>query len=592
MLIGRSGQNIAAFREKHKVELVFPDRFEIDPELANQIHVLGSKADVANAQQELLQQIKALEDEAEATLVVPQDLVRNVRQAHKKMQERTRLTVSRGGKKSSPDEAIPTDAQGDVEMKLAGPKAMLETTKQALTLLIDDLRTYSKESPREFPVYDKFHARILARMKNQLPDLESEYRVIIKVDLPAREQIDSMPNPSITNESDQTIKQLLDVITDETQTQIGTVSVYGRPEQIESLWQEAFLPYLPINKKFTMSKDLHRYLVILPDSPKRGPPRKKEVPKGDASTTTNKVTQLQNSHGVYVKLPPVNQQESDFIMLSGTPPQIHAAEVQLKEWIAQWETDRADRIARNYEEKIQVKESYVPFIMAHKFDHWKSQFDVIFRVERQETTNGHDTAPEPEQEKNKEENGKAEDATDEDEHMEPLYPADTHLLLLSSGMKEATLRGYKEKVAEVKKELEQVKKELDAQQLEILNIPQSVHSQLIGAKRAKQLRMQREYGVQVEFPDRNASGESAHIVAVLGPQDKIDAACQYIISTAQELIDRQENRAPVPVHRGGGVIQFNGLNGAVNNASGGKNRGGVVLVGAPWDKAQTATQNE
>lgn len=59
-LIGRAGANLKRFREKHDVEVLFPDRLESDPTLASEIHVIGEKEAVAKAVKDFEQTIKDL----------------------------------------------------------------------------------------------------------------------------------------------------------------------------------------------------------------------------------------------------------------------------------------------------------------------------------------------------------------------------------------------------------------------------------------------------------------------------------------------------------------------------------------------------
>lgn len=79
-MIGRSGATLKKFRERHNVEVLFPDRLESDSKLASEIHVIGDKEAVAKAVADLQQTVKLMEDETEASVdcddTVLQDLWR------------------------------------------------------------------------------------------------------------------------------------------------------------------------------------------------------------------------------------------------------------------------------------------------------------------------------------------------------------------------------------------------------------------------------------------------------------------------------------------------------------------------------------
>lgn len=57
-LIGRGGATLKKFREKHNVEVLFPDRLESDPKRASEIHIIGEKEAVSKAVEDLKQTVK------------------------------------------------------------------------------------------------------------------------------------------------------------------------------------------------------------------------------------------------------------------------------------------------------------------------------------------------------------------------------------------------------------------------------------------------------------------------------------------------------------------------------------------------------
>ena len=57
-LIGRGGATLKKFRERHNVEVLFPDRLEGDRKLASEIHIIGEKDAVTKAVADLEQIVK------------------------------------------------------------------------------------------------------------------------------------------------------------------------------------------------------------------------------------------------------------------------------------------------------------------------------------------------------------------------------------------------------------------------------------------------------------------------------------------------------------------------------------------------------
>ncbi|TGZ46594.1 hypothetical protein CRM22_011100 [Opisthorchis felineus] len=530
-LIGRQGSNIIRFRERHNVELLFPDRMETDPKLSMEIRIVGTKDGVTAAKADLEALIKTIEDEVEHSVAVDPSILRDILNYRRSFTypdlERVRVIMPKTIGRSSEENP---GVQGEsTVIKLIGQKACVEAATQSLQSLISDVK---EQVTKEFPLSDPSQFIVLDRARSQFREMERNHRVFIN--LPR-----TMPNAQPDTSTSAVFSACL--------------LITGRPEQVDLVFEEDIKPILPVEEEFPLAKEFHRSLITVPtterERPKRGPPRGR--PQSDsldevaASEGQSKATELKQKHGVLIRLPP-QATDTNSVFLRGTPSQITAAKADLTEWVEQCEALKADRIARSYELTVHVPTRFIQSIIALR-QKLTAAHDVAMRF-------GADLPPVSSVPDGSEQllvNGSAhpEDPA-EDGEIEPspeqsIPTPDKTPVPDEERLSTVIFRGYQERVAAAKEELEAAIAKLKSQVTEALCIPAEVHSILIGSRGSAIQKVMQEFSVHVEFPNRQAreSGD-ADTVLVSGDQENVDRACDFLIAKANDLIVRldSENR--------------------------------------------------
>ncbi|VDP75496.1 unnamed protein product [Echinostoma caproni] len=594
-LIGRQGSNITRFRERHNVELLFPDRMETDPKLSMEIRIVGPKEAVAQAKADLEAMIKTLEDEIEQTIPVDPAILKDIvvyrRSFPNPELDRVRVIMPRSAAPRTPSDAA-TNASGTSDqsksvIKLIGQKACVESASQALQNMIRDIE---EQTTKEFQITDPNQFIALDRSRTQFRDLEHQFRVFINL----RRTMDSN---SFTQTSPEKVN-------DSHMQPSGTLFITGRPDRIDQLYEEEIRPMLPIEEEFPLSQEFHRGLIVNPSTerqrnrgaqpapPTRGRRGTQQPENTTAQQPTNetpsKAAEIKQKYNVLIRLPPQQAVGANQIYLRGTPSQIASAKAELVEWTKHCEELKADRIARNFELSFPVPTRFMAALMAlrrqieanHEVfmragpdlpspnvngvsgtqsEVTTNGFDLEVNANHQESTTEEDNSHvQADEQKTEQLNGNH--ASDEEDRViedtdkpndaesqittKPPHP-DECAPSVHERMSMVILRGYQHKAEAAKAELETTIQQLLSQVTEELWIPAAVHPQLIGSRGYAIQKVMSDFHVRIEFPNRNARETAdANRVLVTGDQKDVDLACDVLISRANELLDRlhSENR--------------------------------------------------
>ncbi|KAF6768220.1 hypothetical protein AHF37_06916 [Paragonimus kellicotti] len=492
-LIGRQGATITRFRERHNVELIFPDRMETDPKLSTEIRIVGPKDAVAKAKVELESLIKTIEDEVEHSVPVDPTLLHEIvtyRRAFPQPDlDRVRVIMPK---------TISTVAPKDVSEPMSA-------TVSAEPMGI--IRLIGQKACVEFR------------------DLERNYRVFIHL----RRTTSDIPRDATSGAGECSPTGPI--------TPTGCLVIIGRPERIDHVYEEEIRPLLPIEEEFPLAKEFHRNLisVAIAERPRRSAPAPlsksgKRVPNADTVEESTIPLETQ-SKAVLIRLPPQHDMDANFVVLRGTPSQLEACKLDLADWVSQCEALKADRIARSYELTVPVPTRFISSIIALR-PRLTAAFDVAMRF-------GPDLPPRPAAAPVSDAGHEAvSENTPIGEQISSLPPA-SELGPMADEKQLSTVifRGYQEKVAAAKAELEREIAKLKAQVTENLFIPAEVHPRLIGSRGYAIQKVMQDYKVRIEFPSRGAQnvGGDPNSVLVTGDEKDVDRACDYLIARANEL---------------------------------------------------------
>ncbi|VDD84192.1 unnamed protein product [Mesocestoides corti] len=528
-LIGRGGASLRKFREKHDVEVLFPDRIESDPKRASEIHIIGEKEAVAKAQNDLEEIIKAMEDEVDTTIRCDGSIVNdlwNYRNAFQYPElDRVKVIFPKGsntpptGKRNT---EIGNSPHEDTVIRIFGAKGCVEDAEQCVLGIINEIK---QQQQQVHLVTELSHCQVLSRLRSSLPDFQRNYGVLIRLQL----------NKDGFQESD------------DGQTVYGRIILTGQPEKISNVLKNEIIPRLPILEVVPFPHEFYGMLfsVVHPPHQPQSNNRQGRQPEqvrsghrnqrerggiavvnsgeeGDAPRT--KLNALQRKYNVTITVPPRAQQGVDQLTVRGAPDAVEACKAEILAFETQLQEAKADREARNYEESLDVEERFLSRIITNEKDRLLKQHGVaIF-------TRGRGAAGSPTTS-----NGEKVESAGASMHQ----PVREHLAgyrLVRSAPVPLVLQGYKEKVVVARRELEELIEKFGSFSCEELHIPSRIYARLIGTRRNNIRRIEETYNVEVEFPPRGVSGEAADIVLVMGAPSDVDRACDELINKANDLV--------------------------------------------------------
>lgn len=241
---------------------------------------------------------------------------------------------------------------------------------------------------------------------------------------------------------------------------------------------------------------------------------------------------------------------ADQIIIRGPPGAVQECKKELEALESKLLAEKADWEARNYEETLNVEERFLNRLISGQRDRALKHHGVaVFTRGRplsasQAPTNASAASAEEVAPITNGENPDAGPSVTDG-------PSDLNRFagyrLTSTTIVPLVLQGYKEKVELVRGELEKLLDEFKTYQCEELVVNSATHARLIGTRRVNIRRLEDFHNVEVEFPPRGAQGEAANVVLVVGPEDKLDDACDELIRRAIEIYE--EIPKPIP-HNG------------------------------------------
>ncbi|KAL5107661.1 Vigilin [Taenia crassiceps] len=519
-LIGRGGATLKKFRERHNVEVLFPDRLESDPKRASEIHIIGEKEAVAKAVDDLEQTVKNMEDEIDVSVKCEPSVVNDLwiyRNAFH-YPELDRVKVIFPKSPNSPftrrvDQGesghLPFIENVDATIRIFGPKGCVEDAKQCVMGMIDDAKS---QTVVKHPVTDIDHCQVLGRLRPNISDIQKHHRVLINLQL----------NRDGFRE-DQSDRVLY-----------GYIVLTGTAERVESVLTNEIIPLLPVTHEVAFPREFYSKLFATeqPPQPQQHSTRRRlgaqrggghiqyensrtavsshQLENGEIAPKT-RINALRSKFNVSINVPPKIQRGSDQITIRGTPDAIEACKAELAALEAQLLAEKADWEARNYEEILNIEERYLSRVISGEKERLLSQYGVAIFTRGRTAASSGATPTLTELKAADEENGSAEAPS------------------TSSNL------GFKEKVKLARGELEKLLEKFASFVCFGLHIPSEAHARLIGSRHCNIRRLEELYDVVVEFPPRGANGEAAEVVLVMGCPANVDDACNELINRANDI---------------------------------------------------------
>uniref|UniRef100_A0A8C7NSY2 Vigilin n=1 Tax=Oncorhynchus mykiss TaxID=8022 RepID=A0A8C7NSY2_ONCMY len=312
-LIGKGGGNIRKVRDSTGARIIFPTLDDEDQEL---ITVVGTEEAVREAQKELEELIKSLDNVVEDVM--------NVDPKHH------RYFVARRGQvlRDIADEyggvmvSFPRSGANSDKVTLKGAKDCVEAAKKRMLEIIEDL---DAQVTMECVIPQKFHRSIMGPKGSRIQGITRDHNVQIKFP----ERVDG---PGKGAPVDPTAPKKCDVIV-----------LSGRKERCEAA-VEALKALVPVTTEVEVPFELHRYII---------------GQKGSG------IRKMMDEFEVNIQVP-APELQSDIISITGLANHLDRAKEGLLERVKELTAEQEDRSLRSFKLTITVDPKYHPKIIGRK----------------------------------------------------------------------------------------------------------------------------------------------------------------------------------------------------------------------------------
>ncbi|XP_012774997.1 high density lipoprotein binding protein a [Maylandia zebra] len=329
-LIGKGGGNIRKVRDSTGARIIFPTPEDKDQEL---ITVVGTEEAVRDAQKELEELIKSLDNVVEDTM--------NVDPKHH------RYFVARRGQvlRDLADEyggvmvSFPRTASQSDKVTLKGAKECVEAAKKRMQEIVEDLEA---QVTMECVIPQKFHRSIMGPKGSRIQQITRDHNVQIK--FPEREDPQAAPPAEApvqeNGEADGEVKEPVDP---NAPKKCDVIIISGRKERCEAAI-EALKALVPVTIEVEVPFELHRYII---------------GQKGSG------IRKMMEDFEVNIQVP-APEQQSDKIAITGLASLLDRAKEGLLERVKELQAEQEDRALRSFKLTITVDPKYHPKIIGRK----------------------------------------------------------------------------------------------------------------------------------------------------------------------------------------------------------------------------------
>ena len=488
-LIGREGANVKKIREAYpSVRIIFPEAGG-----EQKIFLLGKKDEVEAVKKSYEKQIKDLNETVEIQVSVDpkyhKHFIMRGAEVIKEIQEQNGGVVI----------SFPRQDSGEDKVTIKGSKQCAESAKQRIEEVVGDLEA---QVTVNVSIPEVHHRAIVPRAN----DLRTKYNVRIK--FPAR---------GTSNEGGETVDGILPS---------DLVTITGRDTKVEEA-KQALIELIPITNTITVPLEFHSNLIG----------------KGGEA-----VRSLMTTHAVRIKIPSP-EEKSEEITVTGAPANVEACFENIRERLADYESQAEDRKLRSFQVVVNVPSKYHQRLIG--------QGGSVIR------------------------------------DMQTRYSVTIKIPKTDDNSDTITITGYEEKANECKQEIEDTIKELESMATQELEIDSRVHPRIIGQRGRNLKKLQDEFKVEIRFPSRSDQNQSLIVVAGKETSD-VYACCEKLKAMEEEMIEDLIERGqylstrnePVEEHRPSQHVQIQGAPWQLDNehfpAVGGSTGATPAAAGGVW----------
>ncbi|XP_049587952.1 high density lipoprotein binding protein a isoform X1 [Syngnathus scovelli] len=325
-LIGKGGGNIRKVRDSTGARIIFPTAEDKDQEL---ITVIGTEEAVRDAQKELEELIKNLDDVIEDTMSVDP--------------KHHRYFVSRRGQvlRDLADEyggvmvSFPRTGTQSDKVTLKGAKECVEAAKKRMQEIVEDL---DAQVTIECTIAQKFHRSIMGPKGSRIQQITRDHNVHIK--FPDREDPQAVEAIQENGEANGEVKEPVDP---NAPKKCDVIVISGRKERCEAA-AEALKALVPVTIEVEVPFELHRYII---------------GQKGSG------IRKMMDEFEVNIQVP-APEQQSDKIAITGLANHLERAKEGLLERVKELQVEQEDRALRSFKLTITVDPKYHPKIIGRK----------------------------------------------------------------------------------------------------------------------------------------------------------------------------------------------------------------------------------
>uniref|UniRef100_A0A8C7MPG6 Vigilin n=1 Tax=Oncorhynchus kisutch TaxID=8019 RepID=A0A8C7MPG6_ONCKI len=331
-LIGKGGGNIRKVRDSTGARIIFPALDDEDQEL---ITVVGTEEAVREAQKELEELIKSLDNVVEDVM--------NVDPKHH------RYFVARRGQvlRDIADEyggvmvSFPRSGANSDKVTLKGAKDCVEAAKKRMLEIIEDL---DAQVTMECVIPQKFHRSIMGPKGSRIQGITRDHNVQIK--FPERVDGPGKGGPAVQENGEangEMVEEPAAPVDPTAPKKCDVIVLSGRKERCEAA-VEALKALVPVTTEVEVPFELHRYII---------------GQKGSG------IRKMMDEFEVNIQVP-APELQSDIISITGLANHLDRAKEGLLERVKELTAEQEDRSLRSFKLTITVDPKYHPKIIGRK----------------------------------------------------------------------------------------------------------------------------------------------------------------------------------------------------------------------------------
>uniref|UniRef100_A0A672JFH9 Vigilin n=1 Tax=Salarias fasciatus TaxID=181472 RepID=A0A672JFH9_SALFA len=325
-LIGKGGGNIRKVRDSTGARIIFPTAEDKDQEL---ITVVGTEEAVREAQKELEELIRSLDNVVEDTMTVDPKHHRYF--VARRGQVLRDLADEYGGVMVS----FPRTGSQSETVILKGAKDCVEAAKKRMQEIVEDL---DAQVTVECVIPQKFHRSIMGPKGSRIQQITRDHNVQIK--FPEREDPQAETAVQENGEASEEVREPADP---NAPKKCDVIVISGRKERCEAA-VEALKALVPVTIEVEVPFELHRYII---------------GQKGSG------IRKMMDEFEVNIQVPAPDQQ-SDKISITGLANHLDRAKDGLLERVKELQAEQEDRALRSFKLTITVDPKYHPKIIGRK----------------------------------------------------------------------------------------------------------------------------------------------------------------------------------------------------------------------------------